>query len=126
MREFDQIQFYEVDQAEFDKCYEDFKTGRFVFEVEETIFDPQAYKKFLDSIASETEDFVKRRNAAGALCGQEENLLLKDWHAKQAIKEELEGEEDEIAGGECQANVIPILCLPVADTTSDNQARSSM
>jgi urea carboxylase len=99
LREFDQIQFYEVDQAEFDKCYEDFKTGRFVFEVEETKFDPLAYKQFLDSIASETREFVKRRNAAGKLCGQEENRLLKDWRAEQASREEVEGMEDEIAGG---------------------------
>jgi hypothetical protein len=102
MREFDQIQFYEVDQAEFDKCYEDFKTGRFAFEVKETTFDPLAYKSFLDSIASETQEFVQRRNECVKKSGEEENRLLAEWRAKQAIRDEVEGDEDEIAGGERQ------------------------
>jgi urea carboxylase len=99
MREFDQIQFYEVDQEEFDKCYEDFKTGRFAFEVKETTFDLVAYKEFLDSIASETEEFVKRRNTAGKKSGEEENELLAEWNAKRAILEAEEGQDEEIAGG---------------------------
>ena len=88
MREFDQIQFYEVDQAGFDRCYEDFKTGRFHFQVEETSFDPAAYKVFLDSIADETRAFIVKRNAANLASGEEETRLLKRWHAEQAEQDQ--------------------------------------
>lgn len=84
LREFDQIQFYEVDQAGFDRCYEEFKTGRFEFEVEETEFDPAAYKLFLDSIAEETQEFVLKRNAANMASGEDETRLLEQWHAERA------------------------------------------
>jgi hypothetical protein len=86
LREFDQIQFYEVDQAGFDKCYEEFKTGRWRFEIEETIFDPVAYGGFLESIKDETESFLKGRLEASAAVTAEENLLLKAWRETQSQK----------------------------------------
>jgi hypothetical protein len=97
LREFDQIQFYEVDQAEFDRCYEDFKTGRFCFEVEETTFDPAAYKVFLDSIEQETKEFVARRNAANLVSGDEETRLLEAWHAEQAERGADDRSGDDVA-----------------------------
>lgn len=97
MREFDQIQFYEVDQAEFDRCYEDFKTGRFRFEVEETTFDPAAYKVFLDSIEEETKEFVARRNAANLVSGEEETGLLEVWHAERAERDGDDRSGDDVA-----------------------------
>ncbi|KAJ9102817.1 hypothetical protein QFC20_004924 [Naganishia adeliensis] len=86
LKDFDQVQFYEVDQAGFDKCYEDFKTGRFEFEVEETMFDPAAHQKFLDSIRDETEKFMVERNAAGKAEGERENGLLQEWRDRKTAE----------------------------------------
>lgn len=86
LNNFDQVQFYEVDQAGFDKCYEDFKTGRFQFEVEETMFDPATHQAFLDSIQPETQQFMIERNAAGKAEGERENILLQEWRDRQAAE----------------------------------------
>ncbi|KAK4689029.1 urea carboxylase, partial [Tremellales sp. Uapishka_1] len=94
LREFDQIQFYEVNQEQFDDCYERFKTGRFTFEIEETTFDPVSYGRFLDSIAAETEEFVMNRNKAGRAATVKENRLLQVWREAQSQREEEEGDDD--------------------------------
>ena len=100
-RTFDQIQFYEVDQAEFDRVFELFKTGRYDWEVEDTTFDPVSYKTFLDSIKDETEAFVAKRNAAGKALGQEENRMLAEWRAKQDA-DKVDEVEDGVNGGESE------------------------
>jgi urea carboxylase len=64
LRDFDQVQFYTVNQQEFDDITERFKSGRYKLEYEETTFDPQAHENFLASIQKETESFVQHRNAA--------------------------------------------------------------
>lgn len=93
MNNFDQVQFYEVDQAEFDKCYEDFKTGRFHFEMEETMFDPAAHKEFLASIEEETKSFTIGRNAAGKAEGERENGLLHEWRERKAAEAAAQSED---------------------------------
>ncbi|KAJ9104963.1 hypothetical protein QFC19_003760 [Naganishia cerealis] len=90
LNDFDQVQFYEVDQAGFDKCYEEFKTGRFHFEVQHTTFDPAAHKVFLQSIEEETKKFTIKRNAAGKAEGERENALLSAWREKKAAEDEKE------------------------------------
>ncbi|OCF62234.1 urea carboxylase [Kwoniella mangroviensis CBS 10435] len=94
LREFDQIQFYEVTSDEFDEVYEQFKTGRLDFDVEETTFDPASYEKFIASIADEAAEFVKNRNLATKAATQEENRLVQVWREKQAQNTAEGGEED--------------------------------
>ncbi|GHJ84927.1 hypothetical protein NliqN6_1329 [Naganishia liquefaciens] len=92
LNNFDQVQFYEVNQEEFDKCYEDFKTGRHHFEMEETAFDPAAHKEFLSSIEAETKQFMTGRNAAGKAEGERENVLLQQWRERKAAEAIAESE----------------------------------
>lgn len=77
------MQYFEVDQAEFDRLYDQYKSGRHHFEVEETFFDPAAHAEFLKSIETEAADFVVRRNAAGQAVTQEECRLLQAWRESQ-------------------------------------------
>lgn len=88
MREFDQIQFYEVDADEYAKAFEESKTGRFHFQVEDTTFDPAKYSQFLDSIAEETQAYRARREASTKAAGEEEKRLLAAWRERQGTKEE--------------------------------------
>jgi biotin carboxyl carrier protein len=83
LKDFDQIQYFEVDQAEFERIYDQYKAGRYEFEVEDTFFDPTSYEEFLQSIRQEAEDFVAKRDAAGKAVTQEERLLLEAWRASQ-------------------------------------------
>ncbi|WWC70564.1 urea carboxylase [Kwoniella pini CBS 10737] len=98
LREFDQIQFYEVNQEEFDAIYEQFKTGRLTFDIENTSFDPVAYGKFIESIAEETEEFEKKRNSATKAATQEENRLIAAWREKQAQNAAENGDSSEAEG----------------------------
>lgn len=98
LREFDQIQFYEVGEAEFDRCYEEYKAGRFKFEIQETTFDPAAYASFLASISTETEEFVNRRNAAGHAAVEEERRLLDTWRSRQSADEAVNGVVEDASG----------------------------
>lgn len=88
MREFDQIQFYEVNADEYAKCFEDSKTGRFHFQVEDTSFDPAKYSQFLNSIAGEARVYRERRDACTKAAGEEEKKLLAAWRERQGTKEE--------------------------------------
>ena len=94
LRDFDQIQFFQVDQEEFERIYDQYKAGRYEFEVEDVEFDPSTYQQFLDSIQAETEEFVSKRNAAGKAVTQEERGLLDAWRASQ------QSEGDGVAGGD--------------------------
>jgi urea carboxylase len=87
LRDFDQIQFYEVDQPEFERIYDQYKAGRYTFDVEHTSFDPVAYEQFTLLIAAETAAFVERRTAAGKAVTQEERRLLAEWRAAQSTDE---------------------------------------
>lgn len=95
LKEFDQIQFYEVDQAEFDTLLEQFKTGRYTLTHEDTVFEPKSYSAFLDSIADETAQFVARRNAAGKAVTSQERELLAAWRDAQVDTSGPVGDVDE-------------------------------
>ncbi|OCF41469.1 urea carboxylase [Kwoniella heveanensis CBS 569] len=126
LREFDQVQFFEVDQEEFDDYYERFKTGRLHFDVQETTFDPAAYAKFVKSVEGETEAFVKKRNEATTLAMEEERQLLAAWREKQAKAAEELGEEGG-ADGEVLNVIAPMtssvwkIQVSVGDTVKDGQ-----
>ncbi|WVR06187.1 urea carboxylase [Kwoniella sp. DSM 27419] len=107
LREFDQIQFYEVDQVEFDDYYEKFKTGRLTFDIEETTFDPASYAKFLNSVKAETEEHVKRRTAATKAATQEEGRLLDAWREKQ-VQSASEGSGNDGDEGEVLNVIAPM------------------
>jgi len=77
------VQYFEVDQAEFDRLYDQYKSGRYHFVVEETFFDPEAHAQFLKLIEAEAAEFVTRRNEAGQAVTQEERRLLQAWRESQ-------------------------------------------
>jgi len=91
-----------VDQSEFDQCFEDFKTGRFNFDIRETTFDPAEYKRFTESIADETAEYVRKRTLANLASGEEESRLLADWRERQTVIDS-DKEEEMLCKGECPA-----------------------
>lgn len=101
LREFDQLQFYEVDKEEFDRCYELFKIGRWRFEVEETEFDPVEYGTFLKGIENETKEFFRTRNEAGRIVSEEEAVMSREWREKQGAKVAVDAATGDDAGTLC-------------------------
>lgn len=84
LREFDQIEFYPVEQEEFDEINERYKAGRYHLEHEETIFEPSKHSAFLSSIAEETKSFVETRNKAIKIATEQERVLLAEWRSQQS------------------------------------------
>ena len=87
MREFDQIEFYPVEQQEFDQINEEFKAGRYRLEYEETSFEPAEHSTFLSSISAETEAFILKRNEATKQVTNQERVLLAEWRSQQSTED---------------------------------------
>ena len=98
-KNFDQVQYYEVDHAEFDRIHDLYKAGRLELEVEDITFDPKSYEEFLRGIADEAATFVEKRNAAGKAVTQEERKLLEEWREAQSAQPESAGADGHIEGG---------------------------
>jgi urea carboxylase len=64
LRFFDQIRFYPVTEEELLKLREDFVAGRFQLKVEETTFSLREYNAFLQTNASEINQFKRKQQAA--------------------------------------------------------------
>ena len=87
MREFDQIEFYPVEQQEFDQINEEFKAGRYRLKYEETSFEPAEHSTFLSSISAETEAFILKRNEATKQVTNQERVLLAGWRSQQSTED---------------------------------------
>jgi urea carboxylase len=72
LRFFDQIRFFEVDAEELARIRLDFPRGRYPLRIEQTRFNLQAYRDFLDANDSSIRQFTEQRQAAFA-------LELQDW-----------------------------------------------
>ncbi len=64
LRLFDQIRFYEVDEAELLRHRQDFPLGRFDVRIEETTFSLGDYNRFLEREADEIAVFKEHQQAA--------------------------------------------------------------
>ncbi|VEU23444.1 DEKNAAC104736 [Brettanomyces naardenensis] len=102
---FDQVVYYEVDEAELNRLNTQWLTGKIEFEAEETEFDFVQYKKFLDSIKDELVELTQRKEAAFGHLVEVEKQDLEKWHEeKQAVKAARAGAEKLLSG----PNVIKI------------------
>jgi urea carboxylase len=72
LRFFDQIRFFEVDAEELAQIRLDFPRGHYPLRIEQTRFNLQAYREFLDANSGSIGQFTEQRQAAFA---QE----LQDW-----------------------------------------------
>lgn len=86
-QEFDQVEFYPVEQEEFDKINEKYKAGRYQLEYEEATFEPKEHATFLSSIKAETEAFVEKRNIATKRVTDQERALLAEWRSQQKTED---------------------------------------
>jgi urea carboxylase len=64
LRFFDQVRFYEVDEAELTRLREAFREGRATIRIEEEIFDLEAYDAFLEAEAESIAAFKARQQQA--------------------------------------------------------------
>ncbi|KAL1868414.1 hypothetical protein VTK73DRAFT_3708 [Phialemonium thermophilum] len=86
LQSFDQIQLYEVTQQEFEKIETRFKAGCFEFEIEETLFDIDEYKRFCESVAQETAEFRALQKEATDKEIEREKIMLAEWVEEQKVK----------------------------------------
>ncbi|MEM7364622.1 MAG: carboxyltransferase domain-containing protein [Pseudomonadota bacterium] len=75
LRPFDQLRFYEVGAEELLAMREDFSRGALSIEIEDTVFDPQTYRRFLEDNAESIARFKDQRSTAFA-------TELDDWKQK--------------------------------------------
>ena len=64
LRFFDQIQFYEVDEAELAQIREDFPLGHFPIDIEETEFSLVDYQAFLQKHSASIAQFKQTQQSA--------------------------------------------------------------
>lgn len=61
---FDQVQYYEVSEAELNQLRDDFREGRAEIRIEEEIFDLTTYDKLLNDNAADIANFKSRQKTA--------------------------------------------------------------
>lgn len=76
---FDQIEFYQVEQAEYDSLLAQFKASQLEVTVQETMFDVEEYKAFLESINPEVEQFKQRQQKGAEREKENEDDLYRQW-----------------------------------------------
>lgn len=90
LENFDQVIYYEVDEATLKKLNTDFLTKRITYEPEETEFDFSEYSKFLKSIEKETKELQEKKKKAFEILVEEEikdqELLKKEKEMAKAMK----------------------------------------
>ena len=93
--DFDQIVFYRVTEAEYEKDLALFNSGRYEYQYEDVLFDMAEHNKLLRDTADEVASIRKRQRVAQAEMDKLEAKLLAQWDEEKKGKEipldEIEG-----------------------------------
>ncbi|KAK6379336.1 hypothetical protein LTS17_006254 [Exophiala oligosperma] len=85
--DFDQITFYEVSEEEYEGMMATFRSGRYEYEYEDTVFDMKEHNKLLrDTKAEVAQIRAKQREAQAEMDKIEKELLVKWNEEKEAGK----------------------------------------
>lgn len=90
MRNFDLIKFHVVEDAEFERTLEAFKSGLYKLDIRQTVFDMQEHSAFEQQHAAEGKAFVEKQQKAMAEMEALDKKLTSEWKTerKQALEEE--------------------------------------
>ncbi|EHY53480.1 hypothetical protein HRR83_003686 [Exophiala dermatitidis] len=81
--DFDQITFYEVSQDEYEDMMATFRSGRYEYQYEDTVFDMKEHNQLLRDTKDEVAQIRARQREAQAEMGKLEQELLAKWNKEK-------------------------------------------
>ena len=77
--DFDQVVFYEVSEEEYDRQLAVFHSGRYEYEIEDTVFDMKEHNKLLRDTADEVKQIRQEQSKAQEEMNSKEAEMLEKW-----------------------------------------------
>ncbi|KAL2408119.1 Urea amidolyase [Exophiala dermatitidis] len=81
--DFDQITFYEVSQDEYEDMMATFRSGRYEYQYEDTVFDMKEHNQLLRDTKDEVARIRAKQREAQAEMGKLEQELLAKWNKEK-------------------------------------------
>ncbi len=81
--DFDQITFYEVSEEKYESMMATFRSGRYEYEYEDTVFDMKEHNKLLKDTKEEVEQIRAKQRKAQAEMDKIEKELLQKWNKEK-------------------------------------------
>ena len=82
--DFDQLTFYEVSEQEYERQFALFKSGRYEYQIEDTVFDMTEHNKLLRETREEVRVVRKKQARAQLEMQKKEEELMAKWTAEKA------------------------------------------
>ena len=82
--DFDQITFYRVTEAEYEKQLALFNSGRYEYEWEEVVFDMEEHNRLLRDTREEVASIREEQRGAQREMDELEGVLLERWGREKA------------------------------------------
>lgn len=82
--DFDQITFYRVTEAEYEKQLALFNSGRYEYEWEEVVFDMEEHNRLLRDTREEVASIREEQRGAQREMDELERVLLERWGREKA------------------------------------------
>lgn len=84
LKNFDQIEFYEVSEDELNSLNDKLITGELEIETVESVFDFKEYNEFLSSVSDEAAEIKRKQIAACEKLTEKEQVLWDQWMEEKA------------------------------------------
>jgi len=81
--DFDQITFYEVSEEKYESMMATFRSGRYEYEYEDTVFDMKEHNKLLKDTKEEVEQIRAKQRVAQAEMDKIEKEMLQKWNKEK-------------------------------------------
>ncbi|KAK3178562.1 hypothetical protein OEA41_000699 [Lepraria neglecta] len=82
--DFDQLTYYEVDEAEYERQLALFHSGRYEYQIEETVFDMAEHNKLLEDTKDEVAAIRQKQKRAQDEMQKLEDELMAKWTEEKA------------------------------------------
>lgn len=104
-QDFDQITFYRVNEAELEHQLALFRSGRYTFNYEESVFDMAVHNKLLEDTRDEVKAFKTRQAAAQEVMNALEKESMAKWMADKMNNQVSVNEIEVLRNGELRPNI---------------------
>ena len=82
--DFDQISYYSVSENEYEQQLASFRSGRYVYQVEDCEFDMEKHNQLLAKTRAEVQELRERQKVAQQEMDAVERDLMEKWTAQKA------------------------------------------
>ncbi|KAK5072132.1 hypothetical protein LTR64_004090 [Lithohypha guttulata] len=81
--DFDQITFYEVSEEQYQTLMQEFRSGRYRYEIEDVEFDMKQHNELLKTTADEVKEIRRKQREAQAEMDKVEKEMLEKWNKEK-------------------------------------------